>query len=137
MSQGIDAGLVLIARLDAEFEDYYLIPAARADLLRRAGRSSEAALACEKALQLVKNAKSAALWNAASPAFQKAGRSKGLASKDVVPKVIAALPVTTRPLGFRRRCSSDPGLLRISQSASRFTERTTVGPKFRHRVRVP
>lgn len=57
MSQGIDAGLVLIAGLDAELEDYYLLPAARADLLRRAGRFSEAALAYEKALQLVKNAK--------------------------------------------------------------------------------
>ena len=56
MSRGIDAGLALIAGLDAELEDYHLLPAARADLLRRAGRFTEAALAYRKALQLVKNA---------------------------------------------------------------------------------
>jgi RNA polymerase sigma-70 factor, ECF subfamily len=56
MSQGLDAGLALISRLDAQLADYHLLPAARADLLRRAGRFREAALAYEKALALVKNA---------------------------------------------------------------------------------
>ncbi|MGV3620284.1 MAG: RNA polymerase sigma factor [Archangium sp.] len=57
MSKGVDAGLARLATLDAELSEYYLLPAARADLLRRAGRFKEAALAYEKALQLVKNAR--------------------------------------------------------------------------------
>lgn len=57
MSRGVDAGLAKLATLDAELSEYYLLPAARADLLRRAGRFDEAALAYEKALQLVKNAR--------------------------------------------------------------------------------
>lgn len=55
MSKGIDRGLRCLVGLDAELADYHLLPAARADLLRRAGRSAEAALAYEKALELVKN----------------------------------------------------------------------------------
>ncbi len=57
MSRGVDAGLAKLATLDMELVDYHLLPAARADLLRRAGRNREAALAYEKALQLVKNAR--------------------------------------------------------------------------------
>lgn len=57
MSKGVEAGLAKLATLDAELREYYLLPAARADLLRRAGRFGEAALAYEKALQLVKNAR--------------------------------------------------------------------------------
>jgi RNA polymerase sigma-70 factor (ECF subfamily) len=55
MSKGIDRGLRCLVGLDAELADYHLLPAARADLLRRAGRNAEAALAYEKALELVKN----------------------------------------------------------------------------------
>lgn len=57
MSRGVDAGLAKLATLDAELSEYHLLPSARADLLRRAGRFDEAALAYEKALQLVKNAR--------------------------------------------------------------------------------
>lgn len=44
MSQGPDAGLELIARLEQarSLEGYYLLPAAKADLLRRLGRLREA-----------------------------------------------------------------------------------------------
>lgn len=55
MSKGLDRGLACLVGLDAELADYHLLPAARADLLRRAGRNAEAALAYEKALELVKN----------------------------------------------------------------------------------
>ncbi|MFJ6834342.1 RNA polymerase sigma factor [Streptomyces sp. NPDC091209] len=58
MSEGPDAGLALVAELEAEGEldAYHLLSATRADLLRRAGRTTEAAEAYEKALELVENA---------------------------------------------------------------------------------
>jgi RNA polymerase sigma-70 factor, ECF subfamily len=51
-------GLDWIARLEAsaELDGYYLLPAARADLLRRAGRPAEARAAYERALSLATNA---------------------------------------------------------------------------------
>ncbi|MFF6987392.1 sigma-70 family RNA polymerase sigma factor [Streptomyces sp. NPDC010273] len=58
MAQGPDAGLELVAGLErsGELADYHLLPATRADLLRRSGRAKEAALAYEHALELVENA---------------------------------------------------------------------------------
>jgi RNA polymerase sigma-70 factor (ECF subfamily) len=58
MAEGSDAGLALVAELEAEGEldTYHLLPAPRADLLRRAGRTVEAADAYDRALALVENA---------------------------------------------------------------------------------
>ncbi|MGQ4479268.1 RNA polymerase sigma factor [Streptomyces sp. SAS_276] len=58
MAQDPDAGLELVAELErsGELADYHLLPATRADLLRRSGRAKEAALAYEHALELVENA---------------------------------------------------------------------------------
>ncbi len=58
MADGPDRGLELLARLEgrAELAGYHLLPAARADLLRRAGRAREAAAAYREALALVGNA---------------------------------------------------------------------------------
>ncbi|WP_329343882.1 hypothetical protein OG252_45940 [Streptomyces sp. NBC_01352] len=55
MAEGPEAGLALVAGLEREGElaDYHLLPATRADLLRRAGRRGEAAEAYERALELV------------------------------------------------------------------------------------
>jgi RNA polymerase sigma-70 factor (ECF subfamily) len=57
MAQGPAAGLALIDRLDTSgaLAGYYLLPAARADLLRRAGRFAEAADAYHDALALARN----------------------------------------------------------------------------------
>ncbi|KQV93572.1 RNA polymerase sigma factor [Streptomyces sp. Root369] len=57
MAQGTDAGLALVAELEQEGElgGYHLLPATRADLLRRSGRTTEAAQAYERALELVEN----------------------------------------------------------------------------------
>ncbi|HEV8297678.1 MAG TPA: DUF6596 domain-containing protein, partial [Acidimicrobiales bacterium] len=49
MADGPDAGLYEIDRLDG-LESYHLLHAARADLLRRAGRTTEAVAAYERAL---------------------------------------------------------------------------------------
>ncbi len=53
MSQGPEVGLALIDALVTSrgMGDYYLLPATRADLLRRMGRSTEAATEYERALQ--------------------------------------------------------------------------------------
>jgi RNA polymerase sigma-70 factor, ECF subfamily len=58
MAHGIDAGLSLIDVLarEGELDEYYLLHAARADLLRRKGDTTAAARAYKKALKLVGNA---------------------------------------------------------------------------------
>ncbi|MGW2719948.1 RNA polymerase sigma factor [Streptomyces sp. NPDC001492] len=57
MSEGPAAGLALVAELEHEgdLSGYHLLPATRADLLRRSGRTTEAAEAYERALELVEN----------------------------------------------------------------------------------
>ena len=57
MSEGIDRGLALLDELAGEkaLEGYHLYPSARADLLRRAGRGSEAAEEYRDALALCEN----------------------------------------------------------------------------------
>jgi RNA polymerase sigma-70 factor (ECF subfamily) len=54
MSEGEERGLEVMAALDDELEDYYLLYAARADLLRRLGRDEEAADAYARALELAR-----------------------------------------------------------------------------------
>ena len=55
MLKGPEAGLALLTRLTPELGQYHLFHAARADLLRRASRRSEALAAYEAALKLVQN----------------------------------------------------------------------------------
>ncbi len=56
MRDGPQAGLQALDALDADaLRDYHPLPAARADLLRRAGRTAEAATAYRAALELVRN----------------------------------------------------------------------------------
>ncbi|MGH3382938.1 MAG: RNA polymerase sigma factor [Nocardioidaceae bacterium] len=54
MADGIPAGLALVDELaeSGRLDGYYLLPATRADLLRRDGRGDEAAAAYEEALEL-------------------------------------------------------------------------------------
>jgi RNA polymerase sigma-70 factor (ECF subfamily) len=58
MGNGLERGLRLIEQLEAtgELDGYHLLPAAKADVLRRLGRRSEAAAAYERALSLVSHA---------------------------------------------------------------------------------
>ena len=55
MGTGLEQGLRLIEQLEAtgELDGYHLLPAAKADVLRRLGRNAEAAAAYESALSLV------------------------------------------------------------------------------------
>ncbi|GAA4061450.1 RNA polymerase sigma factor [Streptomyces shaanxiensis] len=57
MAEGTEAGLALVAELEeqGELAGYHLLPATRADLLRRSGRTKEAAEAYRRALELVEN----------------------------------------------------------------------------------
>jgi RNA polymerase sigma-70 factor (ECF subfamily) len=54
MADGPAAGLRMVEQLDADraLDGYYLLPATRADLLRRLGRTAEAAAAYRRALEL-------------------------------------------------------------------------------------
>jgi RNA polymerase sigma-70 factor, ECF subfamily len=54
MAEGPEAGLALVDELEHSkaLSDYYLLPATRADLLRRLRRNAEAAAAYERALEL-------------------------------------------------------------------------------------
>lgn len=55
MGERLDRGLRLVEQLEAsgDLQGYHLLPAAKADILRRLGRPGEAAAAYERALQLV------------------------------------------------------------------------------------
>jgi RNA polymerase sigma-70 factor (ECF subfamily) len=55
MADGPDAGLRLLDPIAEDLDRYHLFHAARADLLRRAGRDPEAAAAYDRALALVTN----------------------------------------------------------------------------------
>jgi RNA polymerase sigma-70 factor (ECF subfamily) len=57
MATSLTEGLALLNALEEQDElaEFYLLPAARADLLRRLGRREEAAVAYRRALQLVTN----------------------------------------------------------------------------------
>ena len=55
MADGPDAGLALMEPLGDDLDRYHLFHAARADLLRRSGRTSEAKDAYQRALELVTN----------------------------------------------------------------------------------
>jgi RNA polymerase sigma-70 factor (ECF subfamily) len=54
MAHGPAAGLALLEELHAsgELAGYHLLPASRADLLRRLGRTAEAAVAYREAIEL-------------------------------------------------------------------------------------
>jgi RNA polymerase sigma-70 factor (ECF subfamily) len=52
----VEAGLALVARLEPALEGYHYLHAARAELLRRLGRTREARAAYERALDLVHSA---------------------------------------------------------------------------------
>jgi RNA polymerase sigma-70 factor (ECF subfamily) len=56
MAEGPDTGLRLIEGVDADLAGYHPLHAARADLLRRAGRRAEAAAAYDRAIALCANA---------------------------------------------------------------------------------
>jgi RNA polymerase sigma-70 factor (ECF subfamily) len=55
MADGPHSGLALIDSLDGDLDDYHLLHAARADLLRRLGSGEEAAASYRRALGLVTN----------------------------------------------------------------------------------
>jgi RNA polymerase sigma-70 factor (ECF subfamily) len=57
MSDGVQSGLTLLESLDPEgvLENYYLLHATRADLLRRLGRAADAARSYERAIVLTAN----------------------------------------------------------------------------------
>jgi RNA polymerase sigma-70 factor (ECF subfamily) len=55
MVHGPERGLAIVEALTGELNDYHLLHAARADLLRRMGRMAEAAESYERALALVSN----------------------------------------------------------------------------------
>jgi RNA polymerase sigma-70 factor (ECF subfamily) len=56
MAAGPDVGLPLLEALDADLSNFHPLHAARADLLRRAGRRRDAASAYERAIALCGNA---------------------------------------------------------------------------------
>jgi len=65
MAEGPGAGLAALDRMDATaLRTYHLFPAARADFLRRLGRSAEAAAEYRAALKLVDNARERAFLTA-------------------------------------------------------------------------
>jgi RNA polymerase sigma-70 factor (ECF subfamily) len=57
MARSVEEGLALLDELEsrAELKEFHLLPAARADLLRRLGRMAEAAVAYQQALSLTTN----------------------------------------------------------------------------------
>ena len=56
MRDGPDAGLALIDRVAAQLPSFHLVPAAQADLLRRAGRVADAEVRYLEAIELAPTA---------------------------------------------------------------------------------
>ena len=76
MAEGPEAGLALVdaaRRPAATLAGYHLLPATRADLLRRLGRGEEAAVAYRQALALAPTTSSAAT---SSGGWPSSGRSR-------------------------------------------------------------
>lgn len=75
MAEGVDEGLVRLDRLrdSGRLEGYHLLPAARADLLRRAGRHDAAAEAYAEAIAMTKNASERAYLQRRLDALPKSG----------------------------------------------------------------
>jgi RNA polymerase sigma-70 factor (ECF subfamily) len=72
------AGLAALDRIDdAALRGYHLLPAARADFLRRLGRLREAAAEYRRALGLVDNPRERAFLAARLAACEAAGRPDG------------------------------------------------------------
>lgn len=55
MADGPDIGLQMLIRIESELDSYHLFHAARADLLRRAGRAEEAVASYRRAVELTEN----------------------------------------------------------------------------------
>jgi RNA polymerase sigma-70 factor (ECF subfamily) len=74
MAEGPEAGLAALDRIDANaLRAYHLLPAARADFLRRLGRWDDAATAYRAALELVDNARERAFLAGRLAECQAAG----------------------------------------------------------------
>jgi RNA polymerase sigma-70 factor (ECF subfamily) len=74
MAEGPEAGLAALDRIDANaLRAYHLLPAARADFLRRLGRWADAATAYRAALELVDNARERAFLAGRLAECQAAG----------------------------------------------------------------
>jgi RNA polymerase sigma factor (sigma-70 family) len=75
LAQGPAAGLAAVDALDdAALRGYHLLPAARADFLRRLGRWTEAAAAYHRALALADNAREKTFLTARRAECERAGR---------------------------------------------------------------
>jgi len=76
MAEGLEEGLASMDRigLTGELGNYHLFHAARADILRRLGRSEDAALAYQKAITLTNNAVEQSYLRRRLVALEQAGR---------------------------------------------------------------
>jgi len=75
LAQGPVAGLAALDRIgDPALRDYHLLPAARAEFLRRLGRGQEAAVEYRRALRLADNPREQAFLAARLAACEGAGQ---------------------------------------------------------------
>jgi RNA polymerase sigma factor (sigma-70 family) len=78
LAEGPDAGLAALDRIDASaLRAYHLLPAARADFLRRLGRLAEAAGQYRLALSLADNARERAFLASRIASCEASGRAQG------------------------------------------------------------
>jgi RNA polymerase sigma-70 factor (ECF subfamily) len=74
LAQGPAAGLAALDRIDdSALRAYHLLPAARAEFLRRLGRAPEAAVEYRRALRLVDNPREQAFLSARLAACEAGG----------------------------------------------------------------
>ncbi len=77
LAEGPEAGLAALDRVDASaLRGYHLLPAARADFLRRLGRGSEAAAEYRRALALADNAREQKFLAARLAACETGGEAR-------------------------------------------------------------
>ena len=101
MADGIPAGLALVDELEASgrLDGYHLLPATRADLLRRAGRVAEARTAYEQALELAHDRRRPSLSDGPpAPALTCANSSSAVSPGVSVGSFLRAMSIWSRLL---------------------------------------
>ena len=127
LADGPEAGLSALDQLDASaLRDYHLLPAARADFLRRLGRWAEAAGEYRRALDLADNARERAFLAARLAACEARAGCRALEDGDVWPRIaLRRVPRVSRRVAtmYAGSGQDSPASAALTSTTSSITDR--------------